>query len=674
MVRTAFIVLALIAIVPIWSVHYLPTGDGPCHLYNAWVMNRLVTGHAPQPVASWYRIDWRPHPNWIGHAALALLMFVVPPLVAEKILVTAIVLTFFAGAWVLTGAVDERCRAYAFVAFPLAFNMPLQAGFYNFAASTALFLLVLGFWWRRRDDPSPRTIAVVAALLVLCYFSHPMGVALAIGSIGVLWLITLRGRPFTRHLRHLSAFVPAIALLLWFVHVRGSGSEANTQNFRDLLIYLSRTQVIFSFDLHQLTIGYVLTAILVILIVATAIRQRFPLRLREADGFFLLFLIFLGLYFFAPGAVAGGSLVTERMALFVTLIVIPWFSPELPSVVRRGVIIAFAIIAIVNTSYLVRRYRKFDRTMRDYLYAVERIPSNKVVLPLLQTRETRGSFISVITHAIDYVAIDKQLVDLDNYEPGTDYFPVAWSSDAQRPDIYEIEAEPDDVDLATYAPATDVVFTWRMPADEAADIEPFYDLLDARGDGRVYVRKAGVEAKSTIILPLAATAGPQWRVDQEIRNNGTEDAEVFVNGKPVEIAAGASVRVPNQEKPYVRVQVDRHVAPQITATTTLRREGTQFSASLPAVRESDLRPSPLTIANVALASPLHLRVWTFRAQPYTVTFAGKTQSFVTGSDGYQMVPLDVHGGRGDITVTAADPKTKLWAFASSGDPPTLFFP
>src|SRR5437763_12491457 len=102
MLRTPYIVLALIAIVPIWSVHYLPTGDGPCHLYNASILHDLLIGTAKEPIASWYRIDWRPHPNWIGHAALALLLFVFPPLIAEKILVSAIVLTFLAGAWILT--------------------------------------------------------------------------------------------------------------------------------------------------------------------------------------------------------------------------------------------------------------------------------------------------------------------------------------------------------------------------------------------------------------------------------------------------------------------------------------------------------------------------------------------------------------------------------------------
>src|SRR5687767_9683693 len=73
-----FVALALVVIVPVWSVKYIPAGDGPSHVYNAWVLHGLLTGDAPANIEAAYRIDWRPHPNWTGHAFMALAMFVVP--------------------------------------------------------------------------------------------------------------------------------------------------------------------------------------------------------------------------------------------------------------------------------------------------------------------------------------------------------------------------------------------------------------------------------------------------------------------------------------------------------------------------------------------------------------------------------------------------------------------
>jgi len=59
-----FVVLALLYLIPIWSVAHLPTADGPSHLYNSWILHELVAGNKGL-IPQYYEIDWRPHPNWI---------------------------------------------------------------------------------------------------------------------------------------------------------------------------------------------------------------------------------------------------------------------------------------------------------------------------------------------------------------------------------------------------------------------------------------------------------------------------------------------------------------------------------------------------------------------------------------------------------------------------------
>jgi hypothetical protein len=58
---------------------------------------------------------------------------VVPPLVAEKLLVSLIVLLFLAGCWRLGGA-------YALLAMPLTFHLLMQMGFYNYSLGVVLSL------------------------------------------------------------------------------------------------------------------------------------------------------------------------------------------------------------------------------------------------------------------------------------------------------------------------------------------------------------------------------------------------------------------------------------------------------------------------------------------------------------------------------------------------------
>src|SRR5438105_8416651 len=215
-----YVAVAIVTVLPIWSVRYLPTVDGPSHVYNSWILHELIRG-VQGPIAEWFRIDWRPNPNWIGHAVMSLLMFAVSPIIAEKLFVTAIVVFFLYAIWRFTAVVDEGNRIFAFLAVPFAYNLLLQNGFYNFCAGASLYFLIVAVWWKRHDRPDARTIAIVAALLLLCYFSHAMPVMLAMGSIGLLWLITLRGRRLLVYARHFIAFVPVVPLLVWFGPVGG---------------------------------------------------------------------------------------------------------------------------------------------------------------------------------------------------------------------------------------------------------------------------------------------------------------------------------------------------------------------------------------------------------------------------------------------------------------------
>ncbi len=52
-----FLALTLLYLVPIWSVRYLPTSDGPAHLYNAWVLRGLLTGSASGITTLAHRVD-----------------------------------------------------------------------------------------------------------------------------------------------------------------------------------------------------------------------------------------------------------------------------------------------------------------------------------------------------------------------------------------------------------------------------------------------------------------------------------------------------------------------------------------------------------------------------------------------------------------------------------------
>jgi hypothetical protein len=477
-----------VALAPIWSASYLPTSDGPSHLYNSWVLNQLVRG-SHGPVADWFAIDWRPLPNWIGDAVMALLMIVVPPLIAEKILVSGIVLLFLYAIWRFAGAVDEERRGFAFLAFPFAYNLLLQQGFYNFCISAALYFLVLAVWWKRRDTPDGRTIAIVAGLLLLCYFSHPMSTILAIGSIGILWLATLPGRPPATHARHLIALLPVLPLLAWFFRVQGVSLARAPVSAAGLFSYIMRMWVLLTFDEFQAKLGFALFIALAALIIVTLIRRRW--RWSEGDAFILVTLALVLIYARTPATSSGGTMLMERMALFVVLSPIVWLAPRFPRRAMIAFVILFSLVSVAYTGYLVRRYRGLSRRVTEMVRSADAIGNDTAFVPLIRDVRPRGSFVAVQMHAIDYAAIEKGSVDIANYEAAAGYFPIRFRPGNAPPDVNTAGPKVNELDLAPYLARVPYVFLWHVPDDAPvmSQLNACCERVGASNGGRVYLKR-----------------------------------------------------------------------------------------------------------------------------------------------------------------------------------------
>jgi hypothetical protein len=485
--RRLYCAVALVALLPIWSARYLPTVDGPSHVYNSWVLHQLLAGDQGV-LAETFAIDWKPHPNWSGHAVLALLMTVVPPLVAEKLLVSGIVLLFFFAMWQYAGCIDPARRALALFAAPFAYSLLLQMGFYNFCIGASLYFLVLATWWQRRDRPEVRTIAITAALLLACYFSHLMPAMLAAGSLGILWLATLRGRAFRTHARHLLALVPLLPLVGWFLRQRGAslGTPAHA-DAAGLFSYLQKMWVILTFDDYQARLGVWLFALLAAAIVITLARRRW--QWDESDAFILVTLAVVVLYSRAPAATSGGTMVFERMALFVVLSPLAWLDLRLPRRPTLAIVAALAILSLLYTGYLTRRYRTLSRRMAEVVRAAAPIGRDATFLALIRDARPPGTYLPILAHAADYAAIERGAADIADYEAATEYFPVAFRPGKLADNIFTLPTATTPIDWPAYAPHANYVLLWHIPDDSPllATLDTSYVEVGRGPGGRVVV-------------------------------------------------------------------------------------------------------------------------------------------------------------------------------------------
>ena len=143
-------VLIVAYLLPIWLFTYFPTQDGVSHVYNSQILTEY--NNPEYQFSDYYEINWYPFPNWLSHFSLAVLMFVFPALIAEKIFLSLYVILFPLAIYYFLNAVQRGRQALVILSFTFVYNYLFLMGFYNFAVSVPLFFLALGYWWKHKDD------------------------------------------------------------------------------------------------------------------------------------------------------------------------------------------------------------------------------------------------------------------------------------------------------------------------------------------------------------------------------------------------------------------------------------------------------------------------------------------------------------------------------------------
>jgi hypothetical protein len=500
-----FVTLAALYLLPVWAVSRLPTVDGPSHLYNAWVLDHLGDRAHHPLLASTFDFDPRPVPNWLSTGALLALFRVLAPLAAEKALVSAYLVLFFASLWYLAGSVSGDRRWLAFLGFPFAYSLLFELGFYNFCFSLAFYLLALGLWWRRRASPGLVSALALNAVLLLCYFSHILSVDLALFSIAVLWLGTLRRDKWRGHLLHIPLLAPQLALPLWFMLRDGLRVEPARTTLRAMLAGLVRLDALRAFETTRGWVGFAVAAAFGLGFArSVALRWR-DMRAsrvgtepgatswwRAEDAFLLLAALLLVIYFFAPEGLAGGSNLKPRLSLYPFLALLPWLCAPFPAAARAAGIGALTLLALVNLGAVWSCWRTLDRQVASYLHTLDPVAPGSRIMPLSWDHDGGCARAGVFVHALDYVAIEKGLIDWNDYEAMTDYFPVRFKPGVRHPGNFQMEWAPDTLPLEELAGATDYIVAWHMPADSplGARILRRYDQILARGPALLFVRRS----------------------------------------------------------------------------------------------------------------------------------------------------------------------------------------
>jgi len=171
--------VALAALAPVWTSPVLPTGDGPSHVYNAFVANELDRAPA---LAEVYELGPLLRPQLLSDTFLRVIG---PPIGwwrAERVLFTVIVLGGLAALAAVAGSRDPTALALL-VWIPCGWFSWM--GFYDFAIGLA-FLAMLVRSLERREERAPHV------WMTLLLASHLFLAACGCVLLGGRWLADRR--------------------------------------------------------------------------------------------------------------------------------------------------------------------------------------------------------------------------------------------------------------------------------------------------------------------------------------------------------------------------------------------------------------------------------------------------------------------------------------------------
>lgn len=498
----------------LWLPAYYLTGDGPCHVYNSQVVHDIwaMCKHAGL-LKSFYTLQYQPNPNWLSTIIIALLMYVVNGVVAEKIFLTIYVLLYVTGAVLLLKKMSGKYTYWMLAIFLLVFPLTLSKGFYNFSFSIACYIWMVWSWLRLLEKKSVINASLFLLFTALIFFTHLLAFgmgAFTCAALLVSYTVAVEGGSLSHKLKGyflkngLLLFVfllPFLILLRWFTEKEG-GMQLTLQHHFYRVIELVQCKFMVNVT-HREDVPALIAGIVLVALFGYSFMKfkRFP-PVNKFDGLIIALLFAAFLYLFFPESFLGRLiLISMRMQPMILLLMVCCIAYVLPEGRVKNVagLILFTCFGWLSMARISCQVTA-GRAAKDIFSAADHIKPYSVVLPLSFSRNGKDEHGDVIAdrnflfvHAADYLGVSKPLIMLDNYEANMGYFPLTWNEEKnpyhhlsrENSDSLGIEGEPPSADIVAYQQDSgvtiDYILLWCYDSSflNKSKFRPLYDQIQA---------------------------------------------------------------------------------------------------------------------------------------------------------------------------------------------------
>jgi len=418
-VAAGFVVLLVLAVVPVFSTVLPPLVDYPNHLAR---MHLLAEGGN-----QYYAVHWAPLPNLAADVLIPLLARGMPLALAGKIFLVAVFALIAGGCVGLNRVVAGRWRLWPLLGFLFLYNRIFLWGFINDLFGLGVALCGIALWLGLERRATALRLIVSSLVALACFFSHIVAFGIYALAIAGVELV-----PAWRELRQddwrsLAARIAvaagqfvipaAVFLLSWQPGAGGFVSYAG---------FLRKFDLLFSvFDNYSRAFDVTCFVLMVLALVMLAATRRLGLAPRLAGAAALLLIAYL----LMPSQLLSGTGADHRLPVALFLIVIAGSSPSLG---RREAIVAgcaAALIFAVRMGVIESVWLRSDRAYTADLAVLDALPQRAKLAVAFPAGEAHAGSIPVL-HLPTLAAARREA-----------FVPTVFTSPAQQPLVLTPPAE-----------------------------------------------------------------------------------------------------------------------------------------------------------------------------------------------------------------------------------------
>lgn len=440
---TVFTLLCLLALLPIWSVTFFVTGDGPCHLYNSKILLDWYQGEAIDFYKPFYFLNPGLDPNWLTNLLQVPLLMIFPAAIAEKIFFSLYILLFAGGFRFLCKQINPDAVFLGCLGILFAWSHIVMKGFCNNSLSLALWFWVVAYWWKFRNSSNFVSLLCLSLLFFALYLAHPIGlffaglniIALALGQFYYHQKSNSLGSA-TRQLlqqgsKTLLLTLPGLILFAHFMLKRDWISETSP-NASNVWVNLLRMTALINLSKNEASMVMAIS-IFCLLLFSLAVWLRWKVKAwYETDGLLLFVLIALWVILNPPSSLSGGLEVPLRMVMVPFLALLLWMATvSFPSWVKHTSM-GFALLVMIGLTWVRLPVHQAASAYAEEVYSLRyQIPNQSRLFVLnydwaghTQQGSTIADKIWLFNHVDCYLGAESSLVISDNYEANFWYFPT----------------------------------------------------------------------------------------------------------------------------------------------------------------------------------------------------------------------------------------------------------